>query len=71
MTWLEKSLGDGTRGDTTVTCLSVQGNTAIIGVTGTATFFGGFGEIPRNTAGLIRVTDGAARNSAWTASSFT
>ena len=58
VTWLEKSLGDGTLGDTTVTCLSVQGNTAIIGVTGTATFFGSFGQIPRYTAGLIRATDG-------------
>jgi hypothetical protein len=45
-------------GETQVTCLSVTGNVAIIGVTGTFSFISLFGSGTRPTAGLIRVTDG-------------
>jgi hypothetical protein len=57
VTWYQRYLGGGTRGAVDVTCLSVSGDVAIIGIAGTRTFFGVFGEIPQPIAGLIRVTD--------------
>jgi hypothetical protein len=40
-----------------VTCLSVTGNTAVVGFSGTVATIFGFGEV-RPTAGLIRIVDG-------------
>jgi hypothetical protein len=63
MTWIERFVGGGALGETQVSCVSVSGNVAIIGVTGTRTLVGLFGRIPLMTAGLIRVTDGGGTES--------
>ena len=59
MSWFEYPGGSMLfSGETQVTCLSVTGNVAIIGVAGTINFVSAFGSFTRPTAGLIRVTDG-------------
>jgi hypothetical protein len=60
MSWFEYPGGSMLfSGETQVTCLSVTGNVAIIGVAGTLHFVSAFGgSFTRPTAGLIRVTDG-------------
>lgn len=56
MQWRERFLGDFRVSEAQVTCLSVVGKTAVIGVTGT-TLFSRLG-FSLQVAGLIRVTDG-------------
>jgi len=56
MKWTDRILGDSLMTDARVTCLSVTGRVAIIGVVGTTTSARFGYELP--VAGLLRITDG-------------
>jgi len=56
MTWTDRIAGDSLRTDAFVTCLSVTGRVAIIGVAGTTTSARFSYSLP--IAGLLRITDG-------------
>jgi hypothetical protein len=61
MTWSERSLGDFVENEARVTCLSVAGQVATVGVEGTRTYARVGITVP--IAGLIRVEDGGGPSS--------
>jgi hypothetical protein len=64
MIWDEREIGLFIHSETQVSCLSVSGHVAVIGVGGTTAFTGSFGTISGiSVAGLIRVTDGGGPDS--------
>jgi hypothetical protein len=58
MTWGEPFAGGFSASDTQVSCLSVAGRVAIVGVHGSTTLTVSVGSVSVSVAGLIRVTDG-------------
>ena len=58
VTWAEEFAGGFSQSETTVSCLSVAGHVAIIGVAGTRTITLPLGGVSVSIAGLIRMTDG-------------
>jgi len=63
MTWDERFLGGFAHSSTQVSCLSVSGKVAIIGVSGTRTTLFSGGSFDESIAGLIRVTDAGGSDS--------
>jgi hypothetical protein len=64
MTWDERFLGGLHHNSTQVSCMSVSGKVAIIGVSGTRTTLFSGGTFDSSIAGLIRVTDAGGSDSA-------
>jgi hypothetical protein len=60
MRWDERFVGGFSHSDTSVTCLSVTGDTAVVGVTGVRRITIIAGSIDVSVAGLIRLVDGGA-----------
>jgi hypothetical protein len=63
MRWDERFVGGFSHSDTNVTCLSVTGNTAVVGVTGIRRITNIVGSIDVVIAGLIRIVDGGTPGS--------
>jgi hypothetical protein len=60
VTWDERVVGAGIHSDTSVTCLSVKDNVAVVGVTGLRRTTLSVGSLDVSIAGLVRITDGGA-----------